>query len=661
MALNLAGYISGLSVAGQAEQAARGRRYEQEAKDRMEAYRREEQRKAQQARGIPQQVNIPNFAALAQGASQFPVGSPTQPRVVTTGATPTAPTTIAPSVAPPVNQSAAESARLARAIPTSTSHPAGFITAKPTPEPVVDPRARARAEEMLRFNEMRVAQLEQGLKNPNITATQRNTLKQQLTQFSGRVAENRRAISNFQGVEAFGYGTGTGVSTEAQRRTELERLSPPTTAPAAASQSLVNAMIHVESRGNPNAVSPVGARGLMQVMPATAMDPGFGLPNVFDFAQQIGVPVGKRTEAEAKRLLTDPTVGALYGQQYMEAMLNRYNGNLDYALAAYNWGPGNIDTWVAEGANFAKLPKETREYIPQVMAAMGQAQPAPAQPAPAQPAPAQPAQPTQPVQLAQAQTGTATDVTAGTTGPSNYYLANPQAIPGDMQRFMRQRDEIARMAGMYQRSGMGTEYNLARQQLQELDENMYYLQGMQGLQEFSLMNDPRRLSAVWSHFSGAPIGIQPRSDGKFDLIINGQRARQGVTADYISQQARLSFDAPYRQQFSTASAAQNMKTFETGLEIQKDNAKQLAQMIREVAVKRLEGTNQQALEWYKANAGWDIKPTGAGDGTVIIRPPGQGAYLFNSSGRTIKIDNIEIQSNAAYPIAGLPTYGGMKP
>jgi hypothetical protein len=666
MALNLAGYISGLSVAGQAEQAARGRRYEQEARDRQEAFRLEQLKVAAQQPAATQPIN--------QGVPQLPVLQIPQANKTIASVTP-----VAPPVAPPVNQRAAESARLARAIPTSTSHPAGFITAKPTPEPVVDPRARARAEEMLRFNEMRVAQLEQGLKNPNITATQRNTLKQQLTQFSGRVAENRRAISNFQGVEAFGYGTGTGVSTEAQRRTELERLSPPTTAPAAASQSLVNAMIHVESRGNPNAVSPVGARGLMQVMPATAMDPGFGLPSVFDFAQQIGVPVGKRTEAEAKRLLTDPTVGALYGQQYMEAMLNRYNGNLDYALAAYNWGPGNIDTWVAEGANFAKLPKETREYIPQVMAAMGQApaiaaapapapapaqpaQPAPAQPAPA-PAPAQPApaQPTQPVQLAQAQTGTATDVTAGTTGPSNYYLANPQAIPGDMQRFMRQRDEIARMAGMYQRSGMGNEFTVARQKLQELDENMYYLQGMQGLQEFSLMNDPRRLSAVWSHFAGAPIGIQPRSDGKFDLIINGQRARQGLSAGEISQQARLSFDQPFRQQFATASAAQNMKTFETGLEIQKDNAKQLAQMIREVAVERLKGTNQQALEWYKANAGWDIKPTGAGDGTVIIRPPGQGAYLFNSSGRTIKIDNIEIQSNAAYPIAGLPTYGGMKP
>ena len=624
MALNLAGYISGLSVAGQAEQAARGRRYEQEAKDRMEAYRREEQRKAQQARGIPQQVNIPNFAALAQDAPQFPVGSPTQSQVVTTGATPTA-----PPVAPPVDQSAAESARLARAIPTSTSHPAGFITAKPTPEPVVDPRARARAEEMLRFNEMRVAQLEQGLKNPNITATQRNTLKQQLTQFSGRVAENRRAISNFQGVEAFGYGTGTGVSTEAQRRTELERLSPPTTAPTA-SQSLVNAVIQVESSGDPNAVSPKGARGLMQLMPKTAKDPGYGIP-----------PAKDDSNAENLRV----------GTAYLNAMLQKYNGNLEYVLAAYNWGPGNTDKWIAQGADPAKLPAETRNYIPKVMAAMGQA------PAVA----AAPVQPAQPTQLAQAQTGTATDVTAGVTSPSEYYLSNPQAIGGDMSYAMQQRNELARLAGMYQNAGMGQKFTETRLQLMELDRNMFYLQGMQGLQEFSLANDPRRLSAVWSHFSGVPVGIQPRSDGKFNIVVNGKRAREGLTSSEITKEARLSFDANFRKQEATAGATANMERFKASLDIQKENAKQLVTMIKEISVEKTKSNNAQALEWAKANFNWDIKPTGAGDGSVIIRPPGAPPYLFNPSGKTIEIDSVKIQPNSAYPIAGLPTYGGMKP
>jgi soluble lytic murein transglycosylase-like protein len=108
-------------------------------------------------------------------------------------------------------------------------------------------------------------------------------------------------------------------------------------------QQLLRAMITTESGGDPNAVSPKGARGLMQVMPSTAMKPGFNLPNVFEFARQNGVEVGKENEAEAKRLLAIPALGANYGLRIMDAMLERYNGNLNYALAAYNAGPGRID------------------------------------------------------------------------------------------------------------------------------------------------------------------------------------------------------------------------------------------------------------------------------------------------------------------------------
>lgn len=567
MALNLAGYLSGLSVAGQAEQAARGRRYEQEARDRAERFRLEQLKAPVQQTAVTQPIN---FASIAQGVPQLPIL-----QIPQAGKT-AAPTPVIPTPA-------------ATTPPAQTFEIAGPAYKTPTPGPSVAPRPT-------------------------------QPVAQPTGPFPGLSAGGLRATAPAKPDMGFGEGD----------IALMRRALPAAPAAVAVPQNLVNAVIQVESGGKSDAISPKGARGLMQLMPETAKNPGFGI-----------TPARDNSDAENIRV----------GTQYLQAMLQKYNGNLDYALAAYNWGPGNTDKWIAQGADPAKLPAETRAYIPKVKAAMGQA------PVIA----AAPAQPTQPVQLAQAQTGTATDVTAGTTGPSNYYLANPQAIPGDMQRFMRQRDEIARMAGMYQRAGMGNEFTMARQKLQELDENMYYLQGMQGLQEFSLMNDPRRLSAVWSHFAGAPIGIQPRSDGKFDLIINGQRARQGVTADYISQQARLSFDQPFRQQFATASAAQNMETFKAGLEVQKENAKQLAQMIREVAVERLKGTNQQALEWYKANAGWDIKPTGAGDGTVIIRPPGQGAYLYNSSGRTIEIDNTKIPVNSAYPIAGLPTYGGMKP
>jgi hypothetical protein len=109
-------------------------------------------------------------------------------------------------------------------------------------------------------------------------------------------------------------------------------------------------VIAAESGGNPNAVSKKGAKGLAQLMPGTARDPGYGVEGTKDDSPE-----------ENKRV----------GKDYLNALIEKY-GNLDYALAAYNWGPGNVDKWIKNGADPKKLPKETREYIPKVKAGMAQ-------------------------------------------------------------------------------------------------------------------------------------------------------------------------------------------------------------------------------------------------------------------------------------------------
>lgn len=397
-------------------------------------------------------------------------------------------------------------------------------------------------------------------------------------------------------------------------------------------QQLSQAMVTVESGGRPGAVSPAGAVGLMQVKPSTAMKPGLGLQNIFDFAQQMGVQVGKRNEAEATRLLKDPVVGKAYGDHYMDGMLNRYDNNMDHALVAYNAGPGFADRWIKAGADPDKLPKETREYLPKVKTAMGM--------------------------------GGGGELAATPTpvrSASDFYLANPQSIPLDMQRAMQQRQEVARLAGMYQRAGMGMQFMEARGKLMELDNGMTYLQGMQGIQEFTLANDPRRLAAVWSQYAGVPVGIQPRTDGNYDIVVNGRVTKSGITTSEISDSARSAFDQTYRQQKGQASAQYNMEAFKSKLKRDEETSKQYVQMIREVAVAKTQGNIALSLEWLKANAGWKYQATGAGDGTVIIAPPGAAPMLYNPSGRTIEINGVKVQSNEAYPIAGLPTYGGVKP
>jgi hypothetical protein len=104
-----------------------------------------------------------------------------------------------------------------------------------------------------------------------------------------------------------------------------------------------------ESRGEQGAVSPKGAFGVMQLMPDTARDPGFGIaplnPNAPD------------PEAENRRV----------GHDYLNAMLERYGGDKEAALAAYNWGPGNADKWVAGGKGREKLPRETQGYLANIL------------------------------------------------------------------------------------------------------------------------------------------------------------------------------------------------------------------------------------------------------------------------------------------------------
>lgn len=99
--------------------------------------------------------------------------------------------------------------------------------------------------------------------------------------------------------------------------------------------------------------SPKGARGVMQVMPKTANDPGYGI------AKSNGTP------ADDARL----------GREYLAKMLEVY-GNPAQAWAAYNAGPGAVDAAIKKGGSnwLQQLPKETQQYVTKNMVALNQQQ-----------------------------------------------------------------------------------------------------------------------------------------------------------------------------------------------------------------------------------------------------------------------------------------------
>jgi soluble lytic murein transglycosylase-like protein len=128
---------------------------------------------------------------------------------------------------------------------------------------------------------------------------------------------------------------------------------------AAPTGNIYAAMETVESTNDPNAESPKGASGIMQVMPATAREIATELndPNF---------PAGGSDE-EVKAYLKDEATGRRYGRHYMDKMLVRYDGDAEAALVAYNGGPSRADEWIASGRDDSVLPKETREYKKKVL------------------------------------------------------------------------------------------------------------------------------------------------------------------------------------------------------------------------------------------------------------------------------------------------------
>jgi soluble lytic murein transglycosylase-like protein len=121
--------------------------------------------------------------------------------------------------------------------------------------------------------------------------------------------------------------------------------------------ALTNAMISVESQGNPDAVSNKGAIGLMQVTPDTAAG----------IAKEIGDTNFPSDPEKQKEYLKGRDVSLIYGKRYMNDMLQKYNGDEEAALIAYNGGPSRADAWLKAGRDDSAIPQETRDYYKKVL------------------------------------------------------------------------------------------------------------------------------------------------------------------------------------------------------------------------------------------------------------------------------------------------------
>ena len=124
---------------------------------------------------------------------------------------------------------------------------------------------------------------------------------------------------------------------------------------AGISPELLQAVILTESKYNPDAVSRTGALGVMQIMPETANW----------IAQESGLPADHLKSTDENMAL---------GSWYLYYLIDKYDGNLVLALAAYNAGRGNVDEWIRQNhwtpgfSDIDRIPyAETREFVRSVL------------------------------------------------------------------------------------------------------------------------------------------------------------------------------------------------------------------------------------------------------------------------------------------------------
>ena len=619
----------------------------------LEALRRQEALRQQQANApAPETVTTGDLLGVGQ-----------QQRMdVEQIAPPAAPAAPAPSR--PNQFSGAVSPETRQAV---TQAPANVPYGQMVPNPVADQFAFQRATDAANLRRMKIQEFErkiQASQNP----AERSRLQQFLDNERRLLAANEQVITRNQPTIDFG---------REGRSSMIQEYTPQAVNRSAVQYDAINTPYDdvMTKAAQQYGIDPVVFKRLIGTessFKADAINNVNGKPVAFGIAQiyttNIGTKQGQISQVDAM----DPLKAIPYAAQLFAQYLKEANGNYEQALYRYK-GATSVGGRAAMARPIATILSGIDQpgVAPvQVAAAPGTTTDVTAPTIGAAPATAPaPGAATTPVVAGPIASAATPGVkqTKEPKSPTSYYLANTNAITGDQKllgdQYQRVRTDAIRKFQMYQKAGMGAEAELVRDQISQLD-NSYrdgnrLLQAMGTVYQLEYANDPRGVSAAMSFYVGQPVAFQPRSDGNFNMWVNGQKVGEPMTRAQIRDAAREMFDTKYRE-------AKVASQSEFGMFVAKEGAKgQItaatkrdeiqATMIKDVMLETTKGNFRLKEEAMKQ--GWTAKPDTA-TGTWVIVPPaylGIPPYIYNPTGTKTVVDGVEIQSNAAVPIAGLPS------
>ncbi len=173
------------------------------------------------------------------------------------------------------------------------------------------------------------------------------------------------------------------------------------------------------------------------------------------------------------------------------------------------------------------------------------------------------------------------------------------------------------------KNGVLEAQDAVRLELNALDNKMLLVQGAQALQDLSF-GSTARAGAVLSAFSGLDIQVVTRSDGKFDITINGQPQGSPLTYDQVVDKLQSTYSAAYRESKQTRAAKRADQRFEKDLDTAAEIAKIEAEMQSTLTTQQQQAYLDLIKEEAKAAKGQMLS---LGDGKALIRTP-QGQYIF---------------------------------